>query len=289
MAVVMKLAHGGSGPEPLRDPPVFPEARSKGWKFQLDYERIEASDTWAIASPMQRPWLLMLWLAAWRQWPCGSLPNDDQLIAARIGMPPEDFASNRSILMRGWWLATDGRFYHDAIAEQATDMLARRDADRERQADWRAKNLKQAKRDVTEPSNVTEPSKAVTRDTNVNPAPVPVPVPVPVPRKPTKQTPRGTRLPDNWMPSPELIEWAEADHPEVDLHRAVPGFRDYWGSLPGHKALRTDWGATFRNWVRNERVSSKRPYPVPTGPNKQAALEDRNRAAAEAFLHGVAA
>ena len=91
------------------------------------------------------------------------------------------------------------------------------------------------------------------------------------------------------MPSPELIAWAEAEHAEVDLDRAVPEFCDYWRSVSGSKAVRRDWDAAFRNSVRNDRAPRKRVHGMRTGPDKQAALEDRNRAAAEAFLHGMPA
>lgn len=79
----------------------------------------------------------MLWLTAWKQTPCGSLPNDEALIAARIGMPLPAFSATRAVLMRGWWLADDGRLYHDTIAERVRDMLAKREQDRLRKADYR--------------------------------------------------------------------------------------------------------------------------------------------------------
>ena len=77
------------------EPPYPADLEAKGWSLDLDYERIEQSDTWAIASADQRPWLLMLWMIAWRQSPVASLPNNDKLIAARIGMPLEQFAAWR--------------------------------------------------------------------------------------------------------------------------------------------------------------------------------------------------
>lgn len=116
----------------LPEPPYPADTRAKGWRFELDLEQIEASDTWALATPEVRPWLLMLWAKAWGQVPCGSLPADDTLVAARIGMVPKMFAKVRAMLMRGWWLATDGRLYHDVIAGRVRSMLdaKRKDADR---------------------------------------------------------------------------------------------------------------------------------------------------------------
>lgn len=97
------------------------------------------SDTWALAAPDVRPWLLMLWTTAWQQNPCGSMPSDDTLLAARLGMAPKAFAKAKAVLLRGWWLADDGRLYHDTIVERVLDMLRQRTAERDRKAAHRAK------------------------------------------------------------------------------------------------------------------------------------------------------
>lgn len=97
------------------------------------------SDTWALASPDVRPWLLMLWTVAWQQVPCGSMPSSDELIAARLGMKPAAFKKHKDVLMRGWTLADDGRLYHDTISERVLDMLGRKESERKRKADYRAR------------------------------------------------------------------------------------------------------------------------------------------------------
>lgn len=115
-------------------PPYASDTRAKGWRFELDYERIRQSDTWALALPEHRPWLLMLWMVAWEQTPCGSLPDDDALIAARIGMAPKAFAKARDTLRRGWWLAEDGRLYHQAITQHVLRMVDKRAKEATRKA-----------------------------------------------------------------------------------------------------------------------------------------------------------
>lgn len=119
-------------------PAPYPaDTRAKGWRFELDHERIRQSDTWALAPAEIKPWLLMLWMTAWEQEPCGSLPAADELVAARIGMPMKVFAKHRSTLMRGWWLAEDGRQYHDTIAKRVQEMIAAKDKERNRKAAYR--------------------------------------------------------------------------------------------------------------------------------------------------------
>jgi hypothetical protein len=124
----------------LSDLPAAPypaDTRAKGWRFELDHERIRQSDTWALAPADLRPWLLMLWMTAWEQMPCGSLPAEDDLIAARIGMSAKLFAKHRRVLMRGWWQAEDGRLYHHIITQRVTEMLATKDRERTRKAAYR--------------------------------------------------------------------------------------------------------------------------------------------------------
>lgn len=123
----------------VRPAPYPTDTRAKGWRFELDLEQIDQSDTWALTPPDLRPWLLMLWASAWRQTPCGSLPDDDALIAVRIGMKPATFAKHRATLMRGWWTAEDGRLYHDTVSKRVTEMLAARDKERNRKAEYRKK------------------------------------------------------------------------------------------------------------------------------------------------------
>lgn len=120
------------------EPPYPATTRARGWMFELDYERIDESDTWALASPELRPWLLMTWFVAWKQTPCGTLPGRDELIAAHIGMPLAMFQTHRSTLMRGWGLHSDGRYYHAVVTEKVMSMLAVRAGERKRKATNRA-------------------------------------------------------------------------------------------------------------------------------------------------------
>lgn len=143
----------------MTEAPYPADTRAKGWRFELDHERIRQSDTWVLASPDIRPWLLMLWMTAWEQTPCGSMPADDGLIAARIGMQRKTFDKQRSVLMRGWQEATDGRLYHPTITERVLEMVAYRDKEASRRAAYRERM--QAERGTTP---VVPPT--VTRDTD---------------------------------------------------------------------------------------------------------------------------
>jgi hypothetical protein len=64
---------------------------------------------------------------------------------------------------------------------------------------------------------------------------------------------RGTRLPAGWSPGPEQAAFAES----LGIRNGVAAaelekFRDYWAAQPGQKGVKTDWTATWRNWLRRK-------------------------------------
>ncbi len=54
-------------------------------------------------------------------------------------MPSKAFAKHRAILLRGWWTAADGRMYHPTITALVLSMSARKDAEKKRKAEYRAR------------------------------------------------------------------------------------------------------------------------------------------------------
>jgi hypothetical protein len=62
----------------------------------------------------------------------------------------------------------------------------------------------------------------------------------------------GARLPDDWEPSAELRAWAAANTPHVNWPVETETFRDYWRAKPGAKGRKSDWAATWRNWMRRK-------------------------------------
>lgn len=63
----------------------------------------------------------------------------------------------------------------------------------------------------------------------------------------------ATRLPANWTvpsitgPSAEIWENWDRDRRAQE----VEAFRDYWANQVGSKALKLDWAATWRTWIKN--------------------------------------
>lgn len=71
---------------------------------------------------------------------------------------------------------------------------------------------------------------------------------------------RASRLPQDWVLPDEWRDWAKAERGDLDPLKTAEQFADYWRAKPGKDGRKTDWLATWRNWVRNQRA----PQPVKT-------------------------
>lgn len=79
----------------------------------------------------------------------------------------------------------------------------------------------------------------------------------PITNKPKIESQRGTRLaPDFQLPN-DWIGFCRQYRPELDPQETFEGFRDYWIAQPGQKGVKTDWTATWRNWVRRQQAAQK--------------------------------
>lgn len=98
----------------------------------------------------------------------------------------------------------------------------------------------------------TEPVAPVRPEPAFNLPTEPTSEPVEAPRK------RGTRLPKDWMPDPSAQERLQAKHPGLDLETELEKFRDYWAASSSAKAVKADWQAAWRFWLRNAEEFAKR-------------------------------
>lgn len=92
------------------------------------------------------------------------------------------------------------------------------------------------------------------------------------------RTTRGRRIPDDFTVTPAMRSWAAQHAPGVDPDRTTERFCDYWRAKAGRDACKTDWVATWRNWMRSEhdRTPSARPgaaRPSTTDQRVQAGLD----------------
>lgn len=99
---------------------------------------------------------------------------------------------------------------------------------------------------------------------------------------PVSTTParKAHRLPADWQPEPLTGETAEAcaRWPPKAIERELARFRDWAASATGKAALKLDWQAAWRNWIR--RVEDEGRY----GTNARSSGNQSNRNAVAAAL-----
>jgi hypothetical protein len=87
---------------------------------------------------------------------------------------------------------------------------------------------------------------------------------------------RGTRIPDDFAPTPAMAEWARQETPLVGRHETEQ-FVDYWRGIPGAKGEKVDWVATWRRWMRETQArAEKRSNARPVGGQRSTTSERVN-------------
>lgn len=177
-------------------------------------------------------------------------------IVPALGGNHEDVGA---LVEAGLWHVTEGGWqFHDWAEYQPTraQLEAEREATRERVAKHREQRRMNGNSNGVGNGVTTPVSNGVSTPAPSHPIPSRTSNEVLTPRK------RGTRLPDGWTPDAELIEQMRLECPTVDLRAEHRVFTDYWVAQPGQKGVKTDWDATWRNWMRRaqtQRQSSARP------------------------------
>jgi uncharacterized protein YdaU (DUF1376 family) len=81
--------------------------------------------------------------------------------------------------------------------------------------------------------------------------------PITINHKPIKETTRGSRLSADFVLPKEWADWARQERPDLDLRSVGEQFKDYWSAKAGSGSTKLDWQATWRNWVRNQKMVFK--------------------------------
>lgn len=61
---------------------------------------------------------------------------------------------------------------------------------------------------------------------------------------------QGTRIPEDFAVTRDMVEWARDNTPVVDGPYETQQFIDYWRARPGKDALKLDWRLTWQRWMR---------------------------------------
>lgn len=67
-----------------------------------------------------------------------------------------------------------------------------------------------------------------------------------------KEQRRGSRLPVDFVLPEDWVLFCQQTRPDLTAKKVFDEFKDYWTALPAGKGTKTDWAATWRNWVRRQ-------------------------------------
>lgn len=95
------------------------------------------------------------------------------------------------------------------------------------------------------------------------------------------QKSKGHSLPKDWLLPKSWGEWALSERPEFtheQIRKIAESFKDHWlANANQAKSKKSDWEATWRNWVRNQKIATVTQFKS-TG---QQRIENTNKAVAE--------
>lgn len=109
------------------------------------------------------------------------------------------------------------------------------------------------------------------------------------PASPPKQPALAHRLPTDWTLPDLWVGDAKREHPAItdaQIARIAESFADFWHAKGGADARKVDWRATWRTWLRREKVGAERLVFSRQGGhvNRQTALEESNKRVVEDWL-----
>ena len=91
-------------------------------------------------------------------------------------------------------------------------------------------------------------------------------------RKTTRNT-KGTRIPEDFEVTDDMRQWAQTNgFGNWDLKAVTEEFFDYWVGVPGAKGVKTDWVATWRNWLRRNNTFNRGGSAASTTTSRNEAL-----------------
>lgn len=210
-------------------------------------------DTRHLTTEQHGAYLLLL-MTMWRAG--GRLPNEDKKLARITGCTPSRWAKIRDDVVE-FFTVTGDEITHKRLMfelEKAQEKSIKRAVSGTQGGI--AKSLKDKKADVANatvlPCHSSEPESDSKKDKTTS-----------YPKKD-----RATRIPDDWMPTPEGVRYAaERGFTELEIENAATEFRRYWLAEGGQRARKVSWHLTWQNNIdrAGERRSRQTARPNPGG------------------------
>ena len=198
------------------------------------------ADTMHLTGQEHGAYLLLL-MHSWRT---GPLPDDDRLLAA-IARTDAGAWRRMAPTIRGFFEAEDGKMVQPRLERERSRAVSH--VDQRRAAGKASAEARARQREVNDRSTTV----AAPLERNGRPSPSPSQEEEIPPSPPSVvRSPRGSRLPSDWLPDDEQAQFAASLG--LDVRRVADQFRDYWHAKAGKDAVKLDWPATWRGWCRRE-------------------------------------
>ena len=197
---------------------------------------------------------LLLLMTAWRTKET-RLPDDDKLLARLARCSGQQWTRLRPIL-QPFFKVENGFWYQSRLTDEAAAVRTRKE---KAAIGGRAKALKTQGRHLAnaQPKQETStahtlPGECLTTATATA---------ILVDKSTSRDAARGSRMPDGFIVPEHWIDWAvtEKRWTRAVANEDAAAFVDFWRAKAGKDAVKLDWQATWRNWVRNSRRPSSRP------------------------------
>jgi len=173
-----------------------------------------------------------------------AFPTMDQALEWTWASSQAEIEAVTFVLGRFFTLDNEGQYIQERIQDELANYHANAETNKriaiEREAKRKGNNTNRAPTVDEPPPN----HKPLTKE--------------PVVGKPTK----GSRLSPDWMLPKEWETWAQAERPDLNIHKTAESFRDFWIAKAGAGGVKLDWQATWRNWVRSQKGSTVAATPI---------------------------
>lgn len=197
------------------------------------------ADTRHLTTLQHGAYLLML-MTAWRMPDC-ALPDDDVFLARITGLDRRTWNKNKAVLLYFWKQDDQHKWNQGRLKDERNyvEQLRNKNA-----VAGKASALKRQNRQSTTVPTKPQPNSNPHTHT------------LPIHKEEKKESNRGTRFALTAMPA-EWFNYCVQNRPDLDADETFESFKDWWVAQPGQKGAKTEWFATWRTWVRNQRVSTK--------------------------------